>query len=80
MVSVKLLSYNWLKGGRGYTVLQTRRKVATKQYEKFSRGCKYKTGQFNSKPGDVLQYKGEKILSNTWRRNTQNLNFVNERL
>jgi len=80
MVSVKPLSYGWLGGGRGHIVLQTRRKVAMKQYENYSQDCKYGIRRFSSKPGDVLQYKGERILSDVWRRNLQNPNFINERL
>lgn len=80
IVSVKPLSYDWLSGGRGYIVLQTRRKVAMKQYENDSQDCKYGIRRFSSEPGDVLQYKGERILSDVWRRNLQSPNFINERL
>jgi len=79
-VSVKSLSYGWLSGGRGHVVLQTRRKVAMKQYDNYSQDCKYEIRRFNSEPGDVLQYKGERILFDIWRRNLQNPNLINERL
>lgn len=79
-VSVKPLSYDWFGGGRGYVVLKTRRKVAMKQYENYSQDCKYGIRKFTSEPGDVLQYKGERILFDVWRRNLQNPNFMNERL
>lgn len=80
MVSVKPSSFGWLDGGRGYIVLQTRRKVAMKQYENYSQDCKYVIRRFNSKPGDVLQDKGKRILSDIWRRNLQNPSCINERL
>lgn len=80
MVSVKPLSYGWLGGGRNHIVLQTRRKVAMKQYENYSQNCKYGIRRFSSEPRDVFQYKGERILSDVWRRNLQNPNFINERL
>ena len=79
-VSVKSLSSDWLSGGRGYIVLQTGRKVAMKQYENYSQDCKYGIRRFSSEPGDVLQYKGKRILFDVWRRNLQNPNFRNERL
>lgn len=80
MVSVKPLSCGWLNGGRGHIVLQTYRKVAMKQYGSYSQDCKYGIRRFSSEPGDVLQCKGERILSDVWRRNLQNPNFINKRL
>jgi group II intron reverse transcriptase/maturase len=80
MVSVTSLGMGLLNGRRGYIVLHTRRKVAKKQYEKYSLDCKYETRRFNSSiPGEVL-HKGERILSDIWNRNLQNPSFVNKRL
>jgi hypothetical protein len=80
MVSVKPLSYGWLSGGRGCIVLKARGKAATKQHKNYSQGCKYGIRRFNSEPGDVLQFKGESILSDVWRRNPQDPPYINDKL
>jgi len=54
--------------------------VATKQYKDYSLNCKHRIRRFSSKSGDVLQFKGEEILSGIWRRNLQNPHFINKRL
>lgn len=78
MVSVKPLNFGWFSGGRGYIVLNTRRKVAMKQYGTIS-DCKYKIQQHNFESGEIL-LKGEKIMYDIWRRNLQNFEFKNTRL
>ena len=77
---MKSLNFSWLSGGRDYIVLQNSKKVVIKQHENYSQDCKHGIQRFNSKPGDVLQYKGERILYDIWRRNLQNPDFINERL
>ena len=80
MVSVKPLSFDWFGGGRGHIVLETYRKVAMKQYENYSQDCKYRIRRFSSELGDVPQQKGKRILSDVWRRNLQNPDFMNRRV
>lgn len=80
MVSVKSINLGWFIDGRGYIVPHTRGKVAIKQYGTIkSQDCKNETRRYNFEPGEVL-LKGEKILSDIWRRNLQNIETENNRL
>lgn len=79
MASVTSRGMDLPRGRRGLVVPYILGKEAKKQYDE-SQGCKYETRRYiSNKPGEVL-LKGERVLSDIWKRNKEDTSHLNRRV